>query len=334
MVVVLMKGCYRFRFSVSIAFFCLAFSLQAQHAVFQVACGKLIQSEKIQSRYIGDRRYDVWLPEGYSEKARYPVLYVHDGHMQWDGSQSWNKQEWQLDENLCRLIADKKVPPCLVVSVFNAGNKRYAEYFPEKPFLELSPDAQSLVLRLGDSLVHRKMDKGRPYSDDYLKFLVYELKPAIDARFPTLAGRDQTFIMGSSMGGLISIYAMCEYPEVFGAAACLSTHWPGIFRNNDNPVPAAFLSYLDRKISKARLQRWYFDHGDLTLDSLYQIWQQKADAVFRKKGVRGPGFISLSFAGADHSEQAWAKRLELPLVFLLNPGKKLQLSESGEIRRR
>ena len=60
-------------------------------------------------------------------------------------------------------------------------------------------------------------------SDNYLKFLVDELKPFIDKTYPSLTGRADTFIMGSSMGGLISVYAVAEYPEVYGGAACLSS---------------------------------------------------------------------------------------------------------------
>lgn len=311
-----------------------AISVLAQNPIFQVACGKLIQNITIQSRYIGDRRVDVWLPDGYTERQRYPVLYVHDGQMQWDSSQTWNKQEWQLDENLCRLIAEAKVPPCIVVAVFNAGNKRYAEYFPEKPFLSLSQEAQSVVLQLGDSLAHRKMEKNRPCSDDYLKFLVYELKPYIDARFSTRLGPDHTFLMGSSMGGLISMYALCEYPEVFGAAACLSTHWPGVFSNQSNPIPFAFFQYLNRKLSPSGRQRWYFDHGNRGLDSLYQPWQKEADRIFKKNGIWGGRYKSYTFAGADHSEKAWAARLEMPLVFLLGSPKPNQRSPSAKNKRR
>ena len=75
---------------------------------------------------------------------------------------------------------------------------------------------------------------GKIQSDNYLKFLVKELKPFIDSSFSTLKDQQNTFIAGSSMGGLISMYAICEYPLVFGGAACLSTHWPGIFTMINN----------------------------------------------------------------------------------------------------
>lgn len=67
---------------------------------------------------------------------------------------------------------------------------------------------------------------GLPISDHYLEFLVAELKPFIDSQYRTLPGQPHTFIMGSSMGGLISLYATLEYPHIFAGAGCLSTHWP------------------------------------------------------------------------------------------------------------
>ena len=80
----------------------------------------------------------------------------------------------------------------------------------------------------------------KPVSDNYLKFLVTELKPFIDKKYSVYKDMNHTFIAGSSMGGLISMYAICEYPRVFGGAACMSTHWPGIFSAEGNPVPDAF----------------------------------------------------------------------------------------------
>ena len=89
-------------------------------------------------------------------------------------------------------------------------------------------------------------------SDAYLKFLVTELKPFIDSTFSVATDRSNTFIAGSSMGGLISMYAVCEYPAVFGGAACLSTHWPGIFTAENNPIPEAF---ENREVRDRRLSR-------------------------------------------------------------------------------
>ena len=119
------------------------------------------------------------------------------------------------------------------------------------------------------------------------------------------------------MGGLISLYAICEYPDVFGGAACLSTHWPGIFTMNNNPLPGAFLRYVEQHLPDPASHKIYFDYGNKTLDSLYPPLQQKADRLMKQKGYNSSNWTTRFFAGADHSERSWAKRFSIPMLFLL-----------------
>jgi enterochelin esterase-like enzyme len=161
----------------------------------------------------------------------------------------------------------------------------------------------------------------RVQSDNYLRFIVKELKPFIDSTFSTLPGREHTFIAGSSMGGLISMYAFCEYPLVFGGAACLSTHWPGIFSMENNPVPTAFFRYLQSALPAPDGRRIYFDYGTATLDALYPPLQQQADQVMKAKGYGPANWKTLEFRGEDHSENAWKKRLAIPVLFLIGRSK-------------
>ena len=156
-----------------------------------------------------------------------------------------------------------------------------------------------------------------PISDNYLRFIVEELKPYIDRTYATYTDQKHTFISGSSMGGLISLYAICEYPSVFGGAACLSTHWTGIYQNNDNPIPDAIISYLKKNLPNPKNHKIYFDYGDKTLDSLYRRWQEKVDVVMKAKGFSTKNWKTQFFAGKDHSEQSWRERFLIPLEFLL-----------------
>ena len=119
------------------------------------------------------------------------------------------------------------------------------------------------------------------------------------------------------MGGLISMYAICEYPDVFGGAGCLSTHWPGIFTAKNNPIPDAFMNYLRNHLPSPKKHKIYFDHGDKALDSLYPALQKRADEVMQQKGFTAKNWITKYFQGEDHSENAWRRRLEIPLLFLL-----------------
>jgi enterochelin esterase-like enzyme len=146
---------------------------------------------------------------------------------------------------------------------------------------------------------------------------VEELKPFIDQSFPTLKDRQNTFVAGSSMGGLISWYALCEYPTVFGGAACISTHWPGVFFTENNPIPGVFIKYLSKRLPSPKTHRIYFDYGTATLDSMYKPFQQEVDKVMHKKKYGQHSWVSKEFIGADHSENSWQKRLHIPILFLL-----------------
>jgi enterochelin esterase-like enzyme len=116
--------------------------------------------------------------------------------------------------------------------------------------------------------------------------------------------------MGSSMGGLVSLYAVCQYPELFGGAGCLSTHWPA--------VGAVIDGYLTTALPSPGRHRFYFDYGTATLDSLYEPYQQRVDAVLATRGyTSGRDWITRRFEGAEHNEAAWRERLHIPLRFLL-----------------
>jgi len=278
--------------------------------------GTLRRFDNFPSRHVDARTVDVWLPEGYDPQKKYAVLYMHDGQMLFDAATTWNKQEWGVDETLGRLLAEGKIRHCIVVGIWNNGKKRHSEYFPQKPFGAIPTSKRKALLKELRS-PNNPLFSGKIQSDRYLKFLVHELKPFVDKRFSTLPGKEDTFVAGSSMGGLISLYAICEYPEVFGGAACLSTHWTGLFRAEDNPVPAAFMQYLQKNLPDPGTHKIYFDHGTAALDALYPPFQTQADSVMQGKGYSDKNWITRVFEGEDHSENAWKRRLEVPVLFLL-----------------
>jgi predicted alpha/beta superfamily hydrolase len=129
------------------------------------------------------------------------------------------------------------------------------------------------------------------------------------------------------MGGLISLYAVSEYPNVFGGAAGLSMHWPvGVNRDNifDHAetwrpeIVAAYTAYFNtHKLDPSTHPLW-FDHGTLNLDSLYEPYQQAMAPVFSGLGyVDGETMALRVYEGTDHNETAWRARLRDPLTFLL-----------------
>lgn len=292
--------------AVMLLFICLAVSMKGQKV--HTTSGKVVRIENFQSEFIQPRNVDVWLPEDYNPQNEYAVLYMHDGQMLFDSTSTWNKQEWQVDEVAGRLQQEGTIRNCLVVGIWNNGAYRHAEYFPQKPM-------QFLPEQIRAGLTAQNL-KGNPMSDQYLLFLTKELKPYIDSHFSTKTDAANTLIMGSSMGGLISMYALCEYPEIFGGAACLSTHWVGTFERNE-PIPEAFVTYLKHHLPDPATHKLYFDYGTETLDSLYEDYQLRVDEVLKEKGYTQLNWMTKKFPGADHSEKAWASRLHIPLQFLL-----------------
>jgi predicted alpha/beta superfamily hydrolase len=273
-----------------------------------VTSGRVERLANFQSRYVAPRNVDVWLPDGYGPGKRFAVVYMMDGQMLFDASTTWNKQAWAADAALGGLIATGRVRDAIIVGVWNNPQLRHAEYFPQKslPFLPAAVRRQFV----------RESLHGEPLADRYLRFLVTELKPAIDARFLTDPRRESTFILGSSMGGIISLYALSEYPQVFGGAACLSTHWIGSFAENASLPLAAFM-YFQSHLPDPGSHRIYMDRGTQELDALYGAAQPFADDLIRERGYTDATFMSRVYVGAGHNEKDWSARLDVPLLFLL-----------------
>lgn len=278
----------------------------------EVSVGRIERLPTLNSRHVDPRPVDVWLPANYHPSKRYAVLYMHDGQMLFDASTTWNKQAWNVHLAVDRLVKAGRIPDTLIVGIWNNGRFRHSEYFPEK-HLALLPTAVR-------ERVQREALQGRPRADAYLRFVVEELKPLIDARYATRPGPEATVVMGSSMGGLISVYAMNEYPQVFGGAAGLSTHWVGAAPANAS-LPLAAFNYLSQHLAPPTGHRLYQDHGTTELDALYAPYQGFVDEIVRERGYRETGpdanFMTRVFVGTGHNETAWAERLEIPLEFLL-----------------
>lgn len=291
----------------------MSFATAAEAPLPSVSSGH-IERLALTSAYIPARPVDVWLPASYDGKTPHAVLYMHDGQMLFDANITWNHQEWRVDEVAGALIAAKKVRPFIVVGIHNLGAERQSEYFPQRPFEALSADVRA-------DFYAQQRDNGERflaapvYSDAYLRFLVEELKPLIDQRFVTLPERRSTFIAGSSMGGLISWYALGRYPAVFGGAAAMSTHWLGGTKN-DGVAFQAFKQALAQDLTP-NTAKLYFDYGDHTLDQYYPHYQQHVDRMLKDKGWQAPFYQTYFDAGGDHSEASWAARLDRPLLFLL-----------------
>ena len=295
-----------------------------------VSAGTLVDLGTLQSRHADPRRVTVWLPPSYRPNGpRHAVLYMHDGQNLFDPDTGFGGMEWKVDETLDRLVRERKVRPTIVVAIWNTP-KRLREYVPARAFDHLPAAYMDRV---------RALYGGAPLSDGYLKFIVEELRPAIARRFRVRTDRSNTAIMGSSMGALVSLYAINEYPAIFGGAGMMSTHWPlfvpqegakAISDEEYEIVSAAFERYLAPALPRPRTHKLYFDYGSETLDSVYARYQKRIDALVARRGYRrGADWISRSFPGHAHNELSWASRLEIPLRFLLPPVQTRRRLENG-----
>ena len=271
----------------------------------RVSAGQLETYELFESKYVTPRTIRVWTPKDYTADQKYDVLYMHDGQMLWDAQVAWNKQEWGVDEAMDSLIRMKKIRPAIVVGIDNSPD-RIGEYCPD-----------NIVEYLDSvSVVYQDI---KPQGNAYLRFLVEEVKPFIDSIYSTYKDREHTWVMGSSCGGLISSYALCRYPEIFGGAACLSTHCTLAFPDptqQDSAMMAAYRMYLKQHVpvNGAKL---YMDNGDQTLDANYLMAQALINDMMYESGWDSTHYMYRFFPGTAHCEDDWRARLDIPLLFLL-----------------
>ena len=281
----------------------------------KVSVGKLDFYPEFESGFVTPRNVYVWLPDNYSRSKKYAVVYMSDGQNLFDPEKMFNHQEWCVDEVFGRLLEEGRIQNCIVVGVANSFRTRSQEYFPQDVYELYSPELKKYA-------AGKKMGEEDLLGNNYLRFLVEELKPFIDKTYSTRKDRDHTFHMGSSMGGLISSYAVARYPKVFGGAGCLSTHSVLYITNygvEDELIDRAnqcYVDYLQANL-KPNSCKMYMDRGDQTLDAMYPKYQDRLDSMFREAGWDEDHYLSKVYPGLAHEEKAWASRLEVPVLFLL-----------------
>ena len=246
-------------------------------------------------------------------------MYLHDGQMMFDNSTSplnkgffnggmgwyYGGLFWDVDKTVSKLVYDETIEPVILVSVWNLPTKRGTEYMPQKMFEGHKRGTGFDGMELKKEVWIESLT-----SDKYLRFLVEEIKPYIDTHYRSKVDRANTYIMGSSMGGMISAYAIAEYPSLFGGAACLSTHWPA---GGD-----LVTDWYKDNWPKAGNHRIYFDRGTKNLDAQYGRGHQQMNAIMQERGFsHGVDWISKIFEGEGHMISAWRDRLHIPLEFLL-----------------
>ena len=276
---------------------------QTYHDVYphedSTAVGDIWVAQNVNSPQLDNQRdILVYLPPGYkSDQIRYPVLYMHDGQNLFDSVTSF-VGEWGVDNTMDALSRDEGLK-AIIVGISNMGQARMDEYSPFR-----------------DSIM------GGGDGNQYLAFIINTLKPIIDRDFRTLPGKRYTGMMGSSMGGLISLYAYFRYPEFFGFAGVMS---PSLW-----VAKGKVFSYV--KVASFNPGKIYLDVGTRELgDSATELAMQRQQSrryyasvrrlkrILVRKGYRPVrDLLHIEEKWAAHSESAWARRLPDAVRFFLN----------------
>jgi predicted alpha/beta superfamily hydrolase len=266
--------------------------------------GTLVRHAKFKSKFVEARHVDVWLPEGYSPdgEREYNVVYLHDGQNLFDPTKAFAGVDWGIHQTMARLLDDGEIRKSIAVGIWNTP-KRLLRYMPERPY--------ELIRHSEAAEIFSELNGGQaPASDRYVDFIVTELKPFIESRYRVKETADGNLIMGASMGGLVSLYAVCEYPTVFGGAGCLSTSW--------TIAGDPFIRYLENVLPRPENHKFYFDYGQEALIDGYVDYQRQATAHGLGIGYRkDKNWMVRSFPDHDHSERSWRERVSIPLRFLL-----------------
>lgn len=268
--------------------------------------GRRLEYPQVAAAGLPMQRLTIWLPPGYDRgKRRYPVVYMHDGHNLFDPANSNFNKIWAADQAMLAAMRTGKVEAHIIVGIWATGGDRYRQYLPASAYRAAPPELQNKMAAMAG---------GPIISDAYLAWIAGPLKQWVDASFRTRAGRDDTAIVGSSMGGLMSCYAFLERADVFGRAGCVSSHWPAIDPREVSAADPRLIALWDRwfadRLGQPAGRRLWLDHGTGTLDAFYGPYQDAVDRRLEQSGWRpGVDFQSKVYPGAEHEENAWAARL-------------------------
>lgn len=264
------------------------------------------------SVYVEPHSLEIYLPEGYSSSRRkhFPVVYLHDGQYLFYGdSLNWSNA-WGIDSIMDTLVSAKRILPAIIVGI-SSTERRFLEFMPQKG-VEQFPDSTKEKF----SRVYNTTE-----SDQYLRFIVEEVKPFVDSVYRTKPGSLHTFIAGSTMAGLISLYAITEYPDIFGGAACIATQWTLAPQDIHPDAARAMVDVLGRNLPDPANHRIYFDYWAENEASIFEPYQKRMDEHMVSRGYIQPGnWKTLEFETTAITLGGWRRELHHPLEFLLETG--------------
>lgn len=252
----------------------------------------------------GNRTVDYWSAVGGSNS----LLVAHDGQNVFDRRTATHRKTWEMAQSASRVSEALGIIPPIVIGVFHSSNKsdpwgRAKDLTPQQPFLEgVKPSADVPVA----------FDFSELRGDAYLKQITDEIIPTIIAELASNVPPANRAMIGSSMGGLATLYAIGKAPEQFHTGLALSTHWPIA----GDPLVDALITALPDPIHNPHAI--WMSHGTKGLDAKYHPFQKRADQLMEERGWRfGENFQSKVYRRSGHNERSWARYLDEPMAFWL-----------------
>ncbi|MFN8577281.1 MAG: alpha/beta hydrolase-fold protein [Candidatus Sericytochromatia bacterium] len=259
----------------------------------------------INSRHLNNSRdLDIYLPPTYFKNPckRYPVLYMHDGNNLFYPQIAFAGVPWKVDITVDNMINNRLIEEIIVVGIHNTMGRNYEYTWTE---------------------MHSYHGKEGGGGSRYAKFLTEEVKPFIDYKFRTLNDRNNTAVMGSSLGGLISFYLGLHNPDVFGKIGMISPSlwWDkGIaFKHVFHIIPHLQI-WLDMGTKEGYTRK---DKENINI----LMTRFMKEHLIRLGYREGYNLGYLEEKGGMHNEYWWGKRLHMPLIFFFGKRKSLIFSK-------
>lgn len=252
---------------------------------------------KLHTIHTQNRRIDFWVPD--ESRAPYPVLVMHDGQNLFRSEDGFGGKTWRVAEALSDMPEFAGNLP-VVIGPWNSGLTRAAEYAPQ----DVLEDTQEPFEFVGAQTEHPLL--GNKYQQE----LVEEIIPAIANVVSLTNDRNKIAIAGSSMGGLASLYAIAKFPDNYGTAISISTHFP-----------MSTLKFVENLITRLPApetgHRLWLDHGTTELDATYSKHHEFAIAKLHERGYKHPQLESHIYPGTGHNETDWSLRIKSILQWWL-----------------
>ena len=259
---------------------------------------------KIETFEFDNHRVDIWVPATLNPKT--PVLLMHDGRNLFDEKESFTGKTWEV---LTALREEVRGELPLVIGVYGLGDDTRLRELSPQAFSDAHPE-------LWDHVPDEYKPTGtQSFGDSYVSLISDAILPFALDRYGIQHAKERTAVMGSSMGGLISLYTMANRSQLFGTAICFSTHWP--FGRE------ALVEYLVDAIPNGDEHRVWTDTGTMELDQYYGPFHELAKQKLAAKGYREPeSLVANVYPYTGHHESYWARRVADALNWWLKaPGR-------------